>query len=95
MGPFREAASEILLKVKAMPGSGRSALGELRGDELVVRLTAQPEKGKANRELLELLARAAGVPRSSLRIVSGETSRHKVVAFPSNTLARLRDLLGA
>ncbi len=87
------SGGEILLRVKAMPNAGRSSVGELRGDELVVRLAAPPEKGKANRELIDLLAGAVGLPRSSLRVVSGESSRHKVVALPGAAKARLEALL--
>ena len=87
------SGGEILLRVKAMPNAGKSAVGALKGDELVVRIAAPPEKGKANRELLDVLAGALGLPRSSLRVVSGESSRHKVVALPGAAKARLEALL--
>jgi hypothetical protein len=63
----------------------------VRNGELVVRLGAQPEKGKANRELVDLLSRELGVSRSLVRLVSGESARHKVVSVP----ASLRPLLVA
>jgi uncharacterized protein YggU (UPF0235/DUF167 family) len=44
-----------------------------------VGLRAAPEGGKANAELLALLARAFGVPRSALTILRGKTARTKVV----------------
>lgn len=42
-----------------------------------------PEKGKANRLMLKLLAKKLGVPQSSLTIIRGKTSRQKVVRLES------------
>jgi uncharacterized protein YggU (UPF0235/DUF167 family) len=47
--------------------------------ELRVRLRARPVEGAANAALVALLAKVAGVPRSSVTILSGATSRSKVV----------------
>ena len=46
---------------------------------LKVRVAAPPTEGKANRELLAFLARSLGVPPTSIRLLKGEGSRHKVV----------------
>lgn len=91
---LREVGVEVHVKVKALPNAGASAVVGVRNGELVVRLGAQPERGKANRELIDLLAGLLGVSRSSLRVVSGETSRHKVVAIPSGHTARLVEIAG-
>jgi uncharacterized protein YggU (UPF0235/DUF167 family) len=60
------------------------------------RVTAPPVEGAANVALLRLLARDLGVPRSSLRIASGEAARRKVVEATgpagSAVLARWPDL---
>ena len=87
-----QVGAELRLRVKAMPGSGSSGVWGQRNGELVVRLHSSPEKGKANRELLEVLSKALGVPRTSLRLVSGESARHKVVALPPATRARVLEL---
>ena len=49
------------------------------GDEIVVSIRSPPEKGKANRELVTILARHFGVDTDRIRIVSGAASRKKVV----------------
>jgi uncharacterized protein (TIGR00251 family) len=54
-------------------------VGEHNG-ELKLTLAAPPVEGAANRALVEFLARTLGLPKSALRIVSGETSRHKTVS---------------
>jgi uncharacterized protein (TIGR00251 family) len=53
---------------------------------LRVRVTAAPDKGKANARVVKVLAAALGVPASRLRIVSGEKSRDKVVEVDGLTL---------
>jgi len=49
------------------------------GERLRVYVTTAPENGKANREVLKLLAKHFGVPPSSLEIVRGETGRDKII----------------
>ncbi|MCB1080313.1 MAG: DUF167 domain-containing protein, partial [Chlamydiia bacterium] len=44
-----------------------------------VRLTAAPEKGKANESLITILSKHFKIPKSAITILKGETSRHKVV----------------
>ncbi len=48
-------------------------------DKLIVGIKAKPQEGKANEELMKKLARHFKVPVSSVRIVSGRTSKRKVV----------------
>ena len=48
-------------------------------DILKVKVAAPPEDGKANKEVLKLLAKELGVPKSALVILRGETSRHKLI----------------
>lgn len=46
-------------------------------EAIAVKVSAPPDKGKANRAVIEILAKALNVPKSSLAIISGETSRNK------------------
>jgi uncharacterized protein YggU (UPF0235/DUF167 family) len=46
-----------------------------------IRVKAAPTKGKANAEVIELLAAYLNVPRSTLTMIRGETSQHKLIAF--------------
>lgn len=49
------------------------------GDEITISIKSQPERGKANRELVKRLSEHFGVPEASVRIVSGFASRKKIV----------------
>jgi len=66
--------------VKVTPRSGRSEIaGELADGTWKVRIAAPAEKGKANAELIRLLAERFGVPRDAVEIVSGHGSSLKLV----------------
>ena len=75
----------MTIKVKVVPGSSRSAVaGEMADGTLKVNIAAPPEKGRANQELCEVLARHFNVPRSSVEIVQGHGSPRKLVRITSN-----------
>jgi uncharacterized protein YggU (UPF0235/DUF167 family) len=80
--PFRITTDGIRIRVLAHPGARRDAVEGLRaeadgGMALRVAVRAAPEGGKANEAIIALLARAWGMPRRSLRLVSGAGDRHK------------------
>ncbi len=75
------------LPVRLTPSAGRDAIEAYRDGVLHVRVKAPPENGKANAALLRLLARTLGDPGA--RIVTGATSRRKLVDLPSLTEAEL------
>ncbi len=52
---------------------------EVNGNEITVGVKAVPEKGKANDEIIKKIARHFGVPKSSVRIISGATAKKKIV----------------
>jgi len=67
----------VEFRVKVVPGASRTGIvGELDG-ALKVAVSAPPEKGKANKAVLALLAEALGVKVAGLRIEAGATSRYK------------------
>ena len=72
------AGRNVEFQVKVIPKSSRTELvGYLPDGTWKVKVAAAPEKGKANRALCEFLAEKLGVPKSRVRIVSGETSHLK------------------
>jgi uncharacterized protein (TIGR00251 family) len=101
-GPvFTVAGSTITVRVFAQPRSSRPGIAGRHGDALKVRVAAPPEDGRANDEVCRLLARALGVPRRSVRVTSGRTSRTKTVEVEchgtptvAGTAAGLRRLVG-
>jgi uncharacterized protein (TIGR00251 family) len=70
-----------ILPVKVKPGSKRPGISELEGSILEVRVKAPPVDGKANAEVLTVLAKHLGVKRSQLEIKTGSTSKLKRIAI--------------
>jgi uncharacterized protein len=69
------------IEVKVTPRASRNAIAGMRNGVLQVRVTAPPVDDAANRAVVKLLAKAAGVPRSRVTIVRGERGRRKLVAI--------------
>jgi uncharacterized protein (TIGR00251 family) len=66
------------IRVKVIPKSSKTELaGYLPDGTWKIKVSAAPEKGKANRALVEFLADRLGVAKSRIHIVSGETSHLK------------------
>ena len=79
MIPIHEAASGSTFAVKVHPRAKKSAITGEVGDALKLSLTAPPVDGKANEACIEFFAKLLKVPRSSVTIASGQTSRNKVI----------------
>lgn len=80
--------------MRVQPRAARSGVAGSRAGALVVRLNAPPVEGAANRELIEVLAAACGVPKRAVTIVSGEHGRLKRVSIEGITLATATARLG-
>lgn len=82
------------IAVHVTPKSGRDDVAGWRGGELSVRVTAPPEGGKANAAACVVIAKALGVPKSAVRVVRGESSRHKQVEVEGVSNEALTAVLG-
>jgi len=90
---IREAAEAVTFQVKVHPRAKKNEItGEL-GDALKVSLTAPPVEGRANEACIEFFAKLLRVPRSSVTIGSGQTSRNKVIRVAGVTSQYIRDRL--
>ena len=70
------------LTVKVTPNASKTEIAGREGGVLRIRLAAPPVDGKANEELMEFLADEYDVPKSSIRVVSGATSKTKIIELP-------------
>ena len=75
----RSTAAGWLLDLRVQPGARRAGIVGPLGEALKVRVTAPADAGKANAELIRLVADWLDVPRPSVRIVRGASSRSKTV----------------
>jgi len=93
MIPFNEISAGVTFAVKLHPRAKKNAItGEL-GDALKLSLTAPPIEGRANQACIEFFANLLEVPRSSVTIASGQTSRRKVVRIAGMSAEELRKRL--
>ena len=76
------ASQKTVIAVRLTPRASRDHVGLTADGVVEIRVTAPPVDGAANDALLLELAKRLDVPKRELRIVSGETSRHKRVACP-------------
>ncbi len=76
---WRETEEGVVLNVRVQPKASRSEVVGIHDGCLKVKVTSPPEGGKANREVIKLLAGYFGVNKSSIRIIRGGTSRDKVI----------------
>ena len=93
---MKKLNDRYIIAVRVTPRSAKPGIGGWRAvpdgrEELEVRVSAAPTDGEANAAVIKLLAKELGVPKGSIEIVSGETSRHKRVALPiDETVLRAR-----
>lgn len=93
---LREAAAGgLVLTLHIQPGAKKTEFVGLHGEAMKIRLAAPPVDGKANAALCAFLADFCDVPKSAVRLISGETARAKRVRVEgagAGVLARLRAL---
>ena len=75
----------VLIRIYVAPRSSSNRIVGLYNGELKIALTAPPVEGAANKALVEFLAKGLAVPKGSVALVSGESSRHKVVRLSGIT----------
>lgn len=92
---MRAARGESLIRlpIKVVPGASRDGIAGWLGDALKLRVSAPPERGRANAAVEELVAAALGVPRESVRIVAGFGSTRKLLEIAGLSEAEVRKRL--
>ncbi|WP_414832537.1 DUF167 family protein [Afifella sp. YEN Y35] len=95
--PFKATSEGLLLSVRLTPKAAKDALEgveELADGRAVIkaRVRAVPEKGAANKALENLVAKTLGVPKSSVSVASGGTSRVKVLLLAGDADALKKKL---
>ena len=90
MIPLHESPAGVAFAVKVHPRAKKNAITGEVGDALKVALTAPPVDGKANEACVEFFAKLLKVPRASVSIAAGATSRNKVIRVAGVTVEEVR-----
>lgn len=85
----------LRIPLKVVPGSTREGVAGWLGDALKVRVRAPAEAGRANAAVVEVVARALGLPVQAVRIASGTSSPKKTLEIDGLDLATLRARIDA
>ena len=89
------SAGKSRLKLRVSPRSRRPGIAGRHGDAWKVRVAEPPEDGRANEAVLDLLARTLDLPRSRFALVSGHSSREKIVVLEGVEQAKTERLLAS
>ena len=95
MIPIRDSRSGATFQVKVHPRAKKNAITGEVGDALKVALTSPPIEGRANEACIEFLAKLLNVPRSSVTIAAGATSRNKVIRVCELSAVEIEERLRA
>ncbi|RFB89567.1 hypothetical protein B5K11_21015 [Rhizobium leguminosarum bv. trifolii] len=100
--PWKKSGDHVRLAIRLTPNGGRDAIDGTEADGegetfLKARVTAVPEKGKANKALILLVAQSLRIPKSSISLLAGDTARKKILRIegdPEDLAKKLETLLG-
>jgi uncharacterized protein (TIGR00251 family) len=95
MIPIRDTPAGATFAVKVHPRAKKNAITGEVGDALKLALTTPPVDGRANDACVAFLAKLLNVPRSSVTIAAGDTSRNKVIRVRELSAAQIEDRLRA
>jgi uncharacterized protein (TIGR00251 family) len=93
-----DGGRSVRLRLRVSAGASRRRVLGIHGGALKLSVKAPPEKGRANKDVVSLVAEAFGLAPSDVTILSGETSPDKVVRLPlasEEAARRLRTYLTA
>jgi hypothetical protein len=90
---IQETSAGVTFAVKLHPRAKKNAITGEVGDALKLSLTAPPLEGRANEACIEFFANLLKVPRSSITIASGQSSRNKVIRVSGLSSAEVQKRL--
>lgn len=86
--------NRLKLNIKVNTNSSTNKIGTIKNNELIVKVMAVPEKGKANKEIIAFFAKLLHIPKAEIEIISGIKSTHKAISFPLATEPVLKKIIG-
>jgi len=76
---FKVIGNDTVIKVKIGPSSSKNKIDGVYNNALKISITTPPVEGKANKECIAFLAKYFDVAKSKIEIISGETSKNKLI----------------
>jgi uncharacterized protein (TIGR00251 family) len=91
---IEEIDGGVVLPVKVVPGSSKTSISGILGGMLKVKVSAPPEKGKANQCIIEYLAKQLSAKKKAINIISGSTNPVKQVQIMGISAQNVLEKLG-
>ena len=95
MPPISQKGDAVCLSVRVQPRSSKSGVAGMYGEQIKICLKSAPVDNAANKECCDLLAKALGVPRSSVSVLNGASSRSKVLKVEGVAPSVVREALAS
>lgn len=91
---LKETKDGLILQIRISPNASKNEI--IKSEGIVkVKITAQPVDGKANKALVEFLSKQFKVPKTSIEIIKGETSKDKTLlikVFEEEKVSKIKEL---
>ena len=88
---LKETKDGLIVNIKISPNAKKNEI--VREEEYTkIKITAQPIDGKANKALVEFLSKNFKIPKTSIKILKGETSKEKTILFETKDEEKLKKL---
>jgi len=94
MAAIQNSPDGVTFAVKVHPHAKKNAITGEAGDALKLSVTAPPADGKANQACIEFFAKLLNLPRSSVTIAAGLTSRNKVIRVAGLSAEEVQQRIG-
>lgn len=88
---IKQTSDGILVNIKIVPNSSKNDI-ILEEEFVKVKITAQPIEGKANKALIEFLSKKFKIPKTSIEIVKGETTKEKTLFFKTTDEEKIESI---
>lgn len=93
MSYYSDYKNGVIINILLQPSASQTQIQGVHDDYLKVQTTASPVEGQANRALIKFLSKIFDVPKTSISIVKGETSRRKQVLIGRLTIEEAQKIL--
>ena len=89
---IKEVNEGLIIKLKIVPNSSKNDI-ILEEDFIKIKITAQPIENKANKALVEYLSKTFKIPKTSIEIVKGDTSKEKTLLFKITDKVKIDEII--
>ena len=86
---IKETNDGVIVNIKISPNAKKNEIIKTP-EETKIKITAQPIDGKANKSLIEFLSKNFKIPKTSIKILKGETSKEKTILFVTNNQEKIK-----